>query len=70
MSQVAWLRSDEDLATLISVQTTVLSNDPRFRVLSSNNNQKWTLQIKEVTESDAGLELSFRTSSKELSSLT
>lgn len=51
--QVAWLRAEPDIGTLLSVQTNVIANDPRLKV-SHHNHQKWTLHIKDVMESDAG----------------
>ncbi|KAI1296698.1 Lachesin [Halotydeus destructor] len=51
--QVAWLKADPDSGTLYSVQTTIISKDPRLKV-THHSNQKWALHIKEVTESDRG----------------
>ncbi|RWS28855.1 lachesin-like protein, partial [Leptotrombidium deliense] len=52
-SQVAWLRSDPDTGTLLSLHTTIIAKDHRLRV-THNNYRQWYLHIKDVQESDRG----------------
>ena len=40
--KVAWLRSDPDSGTLLSVHTSIIAKESRLRV-THNNHQKWTL---------------------------
>lgn len=51
--QVAWLRSDPDTGTLLTVHTSIIAKDSRLRV-THNNRRQWYLHIKEVLESDRG----------------
>lgn len=51
--QVAWLQSDADSGTLLSVHEQVIAKDSRIRV-SQSSLRNWRLHIREVTESDRG----------------